>query len=55
MTRVRPGPVRYVARPPEMSKQAPVANEHSSLARNAISAATSSGLPSRPSGIRETM
>jgi FlaA1/EpsC-like NDP-sugar epimerase len=46
---------QYVALPPEMSKQAPVANDSSSLARKAISAATSSGSPSRPSGIRESM
>lgn len=42
---------QYVARPPEMSKTAPVENEHSSLANHATIAANSSGLPSRPIGI----
>ena len=35
-----------------MSKTAPVENEHSSDARNATSAATSGGCPTRPTGWR---
>ena len=46
---------QYVARPPERSKTAPVEKLHASLARNAISAATSSGWPRRFIGIRSTM
>ena len=46
---------QYVARPPEMSYVAPVENEHSSLASQQISAATSSAPPIRPIGIFSTM
>ena len=48
-------PHQYTARPPEMSYVAPVENEHSSLASQQTSAATSSGLPMRPIGMRSTM
>ncbi len=48
-------PHQYVARPPEMSYVAPVENEHSSLASQQISAATSSAPPMRPIGIFSTM
>ena len=44
---------QYVARPPEMSKQAPVEKLISSLASQQISAATSAGSPRRPSGMRD--
>src|SRR5439155_1406684 len=46
---------QYVARPPEMSKQNPVVKLHSPLLRKWTSAATSSGLPVRPSGIFESI
>jgi len=46
---------QYVARPPEMSNTAPVVNEHSSDESHATSAATSSTVPGRPSGIFESM
>jgi hypothetical protein len=42
---------QYVARPPDKSNVAPVENEHSSDASQAIMDATSSGRPGRPSGI----
>src|SRR5439155_11164729 len=45
---------QYVARPPERSYTAPVENEHSSEDSHATSAATSSGLPTRPIGIFAT-
>ena len=50
-----PGGGQYVARPPERSWTAPVVNEHSSDASQATSAATSSGVPTRPMGILATM
>ena len=46
---------QYTALPPEMSYVAPVEKEHSSLASQHTSAATSSTLPRRPIGIRSTM
>ena len=46
---------QYVARPPEMSKQAPVEKLISSLASQQTSAATSSGRPIRANGIRDVM
>ena len=42
---------QYVARPPETSNTAPVENEHSELASQHTSAATSSIVPNRPIGI----
>ena len=48
-------PDQYVARPPLMSKTAPVVNELSSEATHAISAAISSGVTNRPRGIRDSM
>jgi len=48
-------PLQYTARPPEMSYVAPVENEHSSLASQHTSAATSFGVPIRPIGMRSTM
>ena len=47
--------ISTTARPPEMSYVAPVENEHSSLASQQTSAATSSAAPMRPIGIRSTM
>ena len=46
---------QYTARPPEMSKTAPVVNEHSSDDSQAISAAISSGSTKRPIGIFDNM
>src|SRR5436305_4462232 len=46
---------QYVARPPEMSKQAPVEKVMSSLASQQMSEATSSGCPTRASGMRAVM
>ena len=46
---------QYVALPPDASNTAPVAKLHSSEHSQAISAATSSTLPTRPIGMRETM
>src|SRR5205085_11233299 len=51
--RLRAG--QYVARPPEMSKQKPVVKLQSALDRKWTSAATSSGLPVRPSGIFDSI
>src|SRR5438874_12647538 len=48
-------PDQYVARPPEMSYVAPVEKLISSLASQQISAATSAGSPTRPSGTRDVM
>ena len=48
-------PHQNTALPPEMSYVAPVENEHSSLASQQISAATSSAVPIRPIGMRSTM
>src|SRR5271170_4512276 len=45
--------IQYVARPPEMSNTAPVLNEHSRLASQQTSAATSSTSPKRSIGILE--
>src|SRR5262249_27108977 len=47
--------VQYTARPPEMSKHAPVENVISSLASQQMKDATSSGSPMRPSGMRDVM
>jgi hypothetical protein len=44
---------QYVARPPEISNTAPVVNEHSRLASQQTSAATSSTSPKRSIGILE--
>ena len=46
---------QYVARPPEISKHAPVEKLISSLASQQIRAATSAGLPIRASGMRAVM
>ena len=46
---------QYVARPPEMSKHAPVEKLISSLASQQTSAATSGGSPTRESGMRAVM
>ena len=48
-------PLQYVALPPEMSKTAPVLNEHSSEHSQATSAATSSRRQVRAMGIFDTM
>jgi len=48
-------PPQYVARPPEMSKHAPVEKLISSLASQQMSAATSDGSPTRESGMRAVM
>src|SRR5438094_5008926 len=48
-------PDQYVALPPLMSKQKPVVKLHSPLDRKWTSAATSSGLPVRPSGIFDSI
>src|SRR5690606_13660324 len=40
-----------IASPPSTDRRAPVMNEASSEHRNATAAATSSGVPSRPSGV----
>ena len=47
--------LQYVARPPEMSKHAPVEKLISSLASQQTSAATSGGSPTRESGMRAVM
>ena len=44
--------IQCVARPPLMSMHWPVVKLHSSLASQAMSAATSTGYPTRPIGIR---
>src|SRR5271166_1068592 len=46
---------QYVARPPEISKTAPVVNEHSAELQNAASDAISSTSTKRPFGILESM
>ena len=49
------GAHQYVSLPPERSKAAPVENVMRSLARNAMSSATSSAFARRPIGTRESM
>ena len=46
---------QYVARPPDISNTAPVANEHSSLASQQISAAISVGSTKRFIGVLDSM
>ena len=46
---------QYVSLPPERSKAAPVENVMRSLARKAMSSATSSAFARRPMGTRESM
>ena len=54
-SREREKGAQYVARPPEMSNTAPVVNEHSRLASQQTSAATSETSPNRSIGIFERM